>query len=327
MRWLLAHWDLKLVALVLAVALWMYTTGQVHVERVFVVTVSDQSVANLPARSRITAITPREFRVRLSLPTSRADDMPADRLTPRLELDPQAAARRGQSFPITARILGLGDDVRVLAVEPDNVREIDVALDQEAEADLPAEPPLITGLPAGLEASLSLDLTLVRVRAPGEALERMRQARARVRFEAIDLQGVDPLLAKPRQERVAPSPAAADFSVLQQAHALITVRPRSGAVRQVTVPVEVLGGRDLLRSLAVDIDRPRVSLALRGPENLLAALKPESDLCVYVRLRDDLAPGMRHELPLAVVAPAWLAVDPGSVGVTLTALPAGPLAP
>lgn len=327
MRWLLAHWDLKLVALVLAVALWMYTTGQVHVERVFTVTVSDRAVVNLPERSRITGISPREFRVRVSMPASRADDLVADRLTPRLELDPQAAARRGQSFPIAPRILGLGDDVRVLAVEPDNVREIAVGLDQEAEADLPAELPLITGLPAGLEASLSIDLTLVRVRAPSEALERMRQARTRVRFEAIDLQGVDPLLAKPRQERVALTPATADFSVLHTAHALITVRPRTGGTRQVTMPVEVLGGRDLLRSLAVDIDRPRIPLSLRGPENLLAALRPEVDLCLYVRLRDDLAPGLRHELPLGVAAPAWLSVDAGSVGVTLTPLPAGPLAP
>lgn len=320
MSWLTSHWDLKLVALVLAVALWTYTTGQVHVERTAAVTVTDQAVANLPERSRITAISPREFKVRLSVPSSRAGELPLDALEPRLALSPQATIERGQVFPITARSLGLPDDVRITAIEPDNVREITVSLDLETEADLPVEPPAVTGLPPGLEASLQLDLTLVRLRAPGAEVERMRAAKMRVRFEPVDLAGVDPMLARPRQERVVLTPSAAGFAVLRPVHATITVRPRPGQPRQVTVPVEVLGSRDLLRSVAVGIDQPRAVLVLRGPENQLAALKPDQDLTAYVRLRDDLAPGQPHELPVGVLAPPWLAVEPATARVTLVPL-------
>lgn len=320
MSWLTAHWDLKLVALVLAVALWTYTTGQVHVERTATVTVTDQAVSSLPERSRITAISPREFKVRLSVPASRAGELTLEELAPHLPLSPQATVERGQVFPITARSLGLPDDVRIIGIEPDNVREITVTLDLEGEADLPVEPPAVTGLPPGLEAALQLDLTLVRVRAPGAELERMRAAKARVRFEPVDLQGVDPMLARPRQERVALTPAAEGFTVLRPVHAAITVRPRPGQPRQVTVPVEVLGSRDLLRSVAVEIDQPRTTLVLRGPENQLAALKPDQDLTAYVRLRDDLAPGQAHELPVGVLAPPWLAVEPATARVTLAPL-------
>ena len=321
-----AHWELKSVSLVLAVALWLYTAGQVRVERTIEITVTDQAIVGLPDDHQLTTVTPREFKVRLSVPTNRLAELGGDTIVPRLQLSPDGVRQRNQSFPITSAVLGLTSDIRIDAIEPENVREISVALDQIAEGDFDVEPPPIGGLPSGIEATApQTDVTRVRLRAPAAELERMRAAGLRVRFQAVTLDGTDALLARPRQERIALTPVEAPYKVLRTVYAIFTVRPRPGVPKVVTVPVEVLGSRDLLRSMAVDIDQPRLSLTLRGPENLLTALRPETDLVAYVRLRDDLSTGEAHELPVMVVAPPWMAVEPALVRVTLNPLrPANP---
>jgi hypothetical protein len=323
---LFSHWELKTVSLVLAVALWLYTAGQVRVEKTIEITVTDQAVQGLPDDHQLTTITPREFKVRLSVPTNRLSELSGDTIVPRLTLTPEGVRRRSQGFPITSAALGLTSDIRIDAIEPENVREITVSLDQIAEADFDVEPPAVGGLPPGIEATApQTDVTRVRLRAPAAELERMRVAALRVRFRAVALDGTDALLARPRQERVALTPIEAPYKVLRTVYATFTVRPRPGVPKVVTVPVEVLGSRDLLRSMAVDIDQPRLALTLRGPENLLTALRPEADLVAYVRLRDDLVPGEPHELPVGVLAPPWMAVEPALVRVTLNPLrPATP---
>jgi hypothetical protein len=62
-----------------------------------------------------------------------------------------------------------------------------------------------------------------------------------------------------------------------------------------------------------------VTLTVRGPQNLLAQFKPE-DLTAFVRLKDDVVPDATQMLPVEVLAPPWLAVDPAQVSVTLSGL-------
>ena len=64
------HWELKLVALVIAVALWLYTNGQVRIERSINVSVTSASVQSLPKGYRVTEIRPDKFTVNLSVPVS-----------------------------------------------------------------------------------------------------------------------------------------------------------------------------------------------------------------------------------------------------------------
>ena len=49
MRWILGNWELKLVSLVVALALWSYTSGQVRVERQVLVEITPAQIAGLPA--------------------------------------------------------------------------------------------------------------------------------------------------------------------------------------------------------------------------------------------------------------------------------------
>jgi len=321
-----AHWELKTVSLVLAVSLWTYTAGQVRVERTVAVQVTEAAVVGLPDDHQLTTITPHEFKVRVSVPSSRLAEFEGQQITPRLALTPDGLRQRGQDFPITSAVLGLKNDIRIISTEPENIAQISVSLDQITEADFDVEPPQVTGLPAGIEATVpQTDVTRVRLRAPSTTLEVMRAAGTKVRFKAVALDGTDALLTRPRQERIALTPVDSTYQVQRTVYASFTVRPRPGVPRSVTLPVEVLGSRDLLRSMAVDIDQPRLALTIRGPENLLAALKPELDLIAYVRLREDLKPGEATELPVGVLVPPWMAVEPATVRVTLNPLrPATP---
>ncbi len=67
---LVEHWELKVVALVIAVALWLYTNGQVRIERSVNVVVAPSAVLSLPDGYRVTSITPQNFTINISVPVS-----------------------------------------------------------------------------------------------------------------------------------------------------------------------------------------------------------------------------------------------------------------
>lgn len=321
---LTAHWELKLVALVIAVALWIYTSGQVRSERTLTVSVGESSVLGLGGDLVVSSIGPREFTVRLSVPNARLEELPAS-LSPRLSL-PAGTARKGRaSLPITGSLLSLPHDVRILDIKPEGVRDIQIGLDRIEELDLPVEPPALAGLPAGLDASLALDVTYVRVRAPVETLERLRSAQARQRFAPIQLDQEDPALASERIQLMQLTPLAEGCTVLTPVKATVTIRPVPLAKpATLVVPVEVLASRDLSEAFSIALDPPRVVLQVKGPENLVAGLRPEDDLVAFVRLHEGLAPGRPHPQVVTVLAPSWLGHEPVTVSVTLTPRPAGP---
>lgn len=320
---LTAHWELKVVALVLAVALYIYTSGQVRVEKTVTVSITDSAVRGLPSDYQVVNMTPREFKVVLSVPTIRLTDFENENLAPRLEVRPEQLATKTASWPLTSHLLRLANDIRIESTEPIDIREITVQLDRITEDSMPVEPPHLSGLPAGLDAIVRLDQTLVRVAAGGAVLELLKRDRERVRFQDIDLRAVDANLAAERQERLILTPLAAPsqtpYHVLGQVGATVTIRPLLAMSKEMPANVQVLCGKDLLRSVELTLTPPRVTLTVRGPENLLAQLKSE-DLTAFVRLHDDLAPEATHDLPVEILAPPWLVVDPAQVKVTLSGL-------
>lgn len=320
---LTAHWELKAVALVLAVALYIYTSGQVRVEKTVAVVIADTAVRGLPGDYQVVNLTPREFKVVLSVPTIRLADLENENLAPRLEVRPEQLATKSASWPLTSHLLRLANDIRIESTEPADIREITVQLDRITEESMPVEPPHLSGLPAGLDATVRLDQTLVRVAAGGAVLELLKRDRERVRFQDIDLHTIEATLVGERQERLFLTPLAAPsetpYRVLGQIAATITIRPLLAMTKEMSASVQILGGKDLLRSVEVTLTPPRVSLTVRGPENLLAQLKPE-DLTAFVRIKDDLAPDTSHDLPVEVLAPPWLAVDPAQVRVAISGL-------
>jgi len=314
MSWITDRWELKIVALVTAIALWIYTSGQVRTERAVVVTLSDADVSGLPVGMRIATITPREFTVRLSAPLGRWSEGGPD-VRPRLVLRAEDLADGHQELPLTSRSLGFGSDIRIVGTEP-AVTAISVAVARSAEEILPVDPPKVL-TPAGFDAVIELDHTLVTVRGDGVLLTRLRDEGLRIAVVPVDLRAVD-AVATPVQ-RVALRPQDAALELPQRPVATITLLPIRGTKRTVTVPVTVLMGEGMRSGSDVVLDPQVATITVHGSEERLKALRPEAELVAYVAVRADLLKDQPHVLPVSLVGPVWLAADPVMITVTVRA--------
>ena len=127
MRWITSHLELKIVALVLAVAVWSYTRGQSRAEVTVPVLIDPQTMI-LPAGARQASVDWREFQVVLSVPRAQLHIVPTA-----IEPD-QIYLRRlpvidGQiTVPVTARLLGLDAALRLVRVHPPAAATLTVTL-------------------------------------------------------------------------------------------------------------------------------------------------------------------------------------------------------
>lgn len=322
MKNLVAYWELKIVALVIALGLWQYTNGQVRIDKTIHVSVPDNAVQGLASgKFQVTGIEPREFTVHVSTPANLADSFRTDDLVPRLVVSAEALDSGKQDFPLGNRILGLNDDIRI-SFESDTPRTVTVTFDQVKEDYLPVELPTLEQVPAGLEASIALDRTQVLVAAPRSRLDELRAQGHRVRFLPVSLEHTDPRMSAPREERLHLRDHDPLVEVAEPVTAVIVLRPRQTTTRVVTVPVAILASHDLSHDLwsshGLDLSPAQVTLTLRGPDNLLAALNPDTDLTAFIGLRRLPNQDQPVDLPVQMLAPAWLTWDPASVRVALT---------
>ncbi len=321
---LLEHWELKLVALVIAVALWLYTNGQVRIERSVTVVVSPSAVQSLPEGYRVTTITPPNFTVKISVPVSQVGSL-RNSLVPHLLISGDAVLRGEQAFPITSRLLGLDDDLRIDRIEPEGINEIRVTFALITEDYLAVEVPAIVGLPPGIEAGLAIEPTRVRVKGTREQLDDLKARNQRVAFDAIIFNGIDPAMHASRKEVVNLSPKDQQLDVIDRVTATVTLSPQQGATKDVGVPVQILAPKDFTSRFAIELSQPQVVIGLNGPANLLQGLRPETELTAYVALRSTIELGVPVEVPVGVLGPAWATYKPVTIRVTVNLLPARPL--
>ena len=322
MKFLTAHWDLKLVALVLAVALWIYTSGQVRTERTVDVLMSTELIGGLGENYQITSMTPSQFRVTLSVPANRWALLPAnDQLSPRLEVRSEVLQNRQQEFPVTSSMLGIPSDIRIVRTEPENLRAVAVHWDYIIEDALPAEPPPLANVPPGLEAEAHLDRDQVKVRAAADVIAHERQDLNRVRFQPIDLSAVNVKISGTQSIHVELSPVAnLPYKVMHTETATIELRPVPQSLSLPAMPVAVLLPARYVGKLTVTLFPARVNLLVHGPENLIKALKPDSEIQAYVDLRQGLEIAGSQDVTVQLLCPSWLGAEPLTVHVTTGAL-------
>ncbi|MCX8040796.1 MAG: hypothetical protein N3B15_09555, partial [Planctomycetota bacterium] len=238
MRWLLADWRLKLVSLVIAIALWSYTSGQVRVERQVQVELSPARVGGLPPGLTVAAIDPPDFVAVISLPANKTQALREGVLRPHLEL-PRAREAGTVELTLTSRLLGLDSDMRIVRTDP-ALRSIGVRLARLITATLPAEPPPVLGLPSGLSAEVRLDRTRIEVRDSAERLAMFEASGEPLRFAPIRLDGIDPALSAPLEERVALHVVEGLPQPLDPVVATVIVAPARSASATLQVPVALL---------------------------------------------------------------------------------------
>ncbi len=316
MSFLREHWELKLVALVIAIALWIYTNGQVRIVRPLLVRVTPAAVQSLPEDYRVATVEPAQFTVHVNLPEGMLHVLRSDLAVPRLVVAADALGKGRQSFPITNRLLGLDEDFRIESVDPDNVKEITVAFDRVDQDEVPVEIPQLLGVPQGIEAAIALSRTRVKVRGAHTLLKAAREHGQRIVFKPIALGDIDPTLATAREERLELTPIETGIEVMEPVVATVTLRPAEGGILVANLPVQILAPRDVLARFQFELSPTQVALTIHGPQNLLRTLHPEADLAAYVTVRSTFEPGVAQDLPVSLVARDALTADAASVRVT-----------
>lgn len=314
------HWELKLVALVIAVALWLYTNGQVRIERSINVNVTSSSVQSLPEGYRVTEIYPDKFTVNLSAPVSQVGGL-RSAIVPHLVISGDAVLRGEQTFPITGGMLGLDDDTRINHIEPETVREVRVVFALITEDYLPVQVPPIVGLPDGIEATLAIEPTRVRVRGTRAQLDLFKTLNQRVSYDAISIDGIDPAMQISRKEIVAMTLKDLQLDVVDRVTATVTLNPVRSATKEFGVAIQILAPKDFTNRFAIALSQPQVVLGLHGPANLLNGFRPETELTAYVAIRPTIELGVPVEVPIGVMGPTWATYDPVTIRVTVTLLP------
>ncbi len=320
MRPLLAHWQVKLVALFLAVALWFYTSGQARVEKTVVVKVPDAAVQGLPADYRIDTITPREFEIEVDGPMNVLGRLEKRALTPRLEISATALAAGKQTFPITNQVLGIDGDARIQRTTPEGVaREgITVTFGKIAIRDLWVEPPQLIDVPAGIEPALALEEGRARVEGPLSALDEIERRGGKVRFEPVSLARIGTQIDKAETRRIELSPTLPpSLRLAKQAFAQLMLKPIDAPRQLVSLPLHVLAPPDFNRRYQVELGQQQVVMAVRGPRDLMAGLGSDS-LTAYVNLRRSFDLNKTEEVPVGLLAPPWVTWEPTSVRVTVS---------
>lgn len=330
LRWLIADWQLKLVSLVVAVALWSYTSGQVRVERQVQVELSAARIAGLPPGLTVARIEPADFIAVVSLPAAKANALREGTLHPHLEL-PRAREAGAVELSLTSRMLGLDSDMRVVRTDPP-LRSIRVHLSRLVTASLPAEPPAVLGLPAGLSAEVRLDRTRVEVRDSAERLAAFEARGEPLRFAPIRLDGLDPDLAGPREERVALHPLEGLPQPIDPVLATVVVAPARRARAVLEAPVALLLPARASGRWRVEPAEPTTAVRVEGLEAAVRALRA-ADLVVWADLRHEPPPGPLT-VPVQVQAPPGLRAVAEPVTLRIAAQPeaaaeagAAPVAP
>ena len=311
------NWMIKLGALLIAIALWSYTNGQVRVERLIIVQFTNDAIQRVPDSYRISSIQPDAFTVRVSVPVNQAGALRTT-ITPRLQLESDATQRGYQRFSITNGLLGLNDDMRIERINPDTVRDVRVELALITEEYLPVEIPQLQGVPKGINATLALEPTRVRVRSTREQFEAMLARNQKVTYQPITFSDVDPALHKTRTEKIKLVAQDTHLEVIDTVTATITFSPGNTAQREVAVPVRLLAPRDFYTRFSIELSQPQVVLTLRGPGPLLQALQPETELTAYVNLRTTMESGIPVDMSVGLLGPVWMSYDPVTIRVTAT---------
>jgi hypothetical protein len=313
---LFGDWELKLVSLVVAVALWIYTSGQVRVERVATIAVRPESVAGLSAQLQVVQITPAEFTVVLSVPVSRLDELRLDRPEVRLRVDREHLRPGPVEFPLTAHALGLDSDLTIVRSEPADLRGLTVVLGRVAEETLAVELPPVIGLPPGGPATVEPELSRVHIRGDEDARRQLVAEGQRVRFRPVELSGVDPALAAEHSERVALEPLPSPYTVLDRVAARIVLRPARELTSELQLDVQVLLAPEQIGRWRLDPERPQVTVRVSGPENLVRGLRAD-EVTAWVDLRRPPASGVAEDLAVVLRAPPWLRSEPARVRLAL----------
>lgn len=307
-----SNWQMKIVALIFAVVIYLYTARQVSQEATLDVVCEPNAVIGLPDDYRVASVNPREFSVRVSGPAAVLRRLrESAKVKPRLELSAEAISAGKQSFPVTTTLLGIDAEVRIL-----DPHEITVGIGRVETQDMWVEPPRLVRVPSGIRATLTLERDRVKVTGADSALAALNATHQRLQFKAVNLDGVQSAISEPTERRIFLEPDVGVGIQVEEVTARLLLTPVGVRRQQVTIPVRILGDPQVLAEHRVTLAAPQVTLSLRGPARIMDEFDAQSGLNAWVDLRG-MSGSQTKDLPVVVDGPDWIQVEPVSLAVTI----------
>jgi hypothetical protein len=327
MKWLFNRWQLKTIAMVLALSLYLYTGTQVSVERTITVRISDRAVEGLPGDYLITGIAPREFDVVVSGPMTVVRGIDQDDLQPMLAMDASSVAAGRADFDITGRLLQLSPE---LSLRRSSAGSIAVDFARIAEEVLPiADRPKPEGLAEGLRAQIALVRAQVLVRGPSTAIDELREA-GPIPVESLDLSSVKGDIDGPVELRLPLELKLSDDPRLRAKdipEVIVTVTPEPENQVVGPLPIQLLADPDYLLKHRVVIDPAVIALNVSGPANLMAETDLAKEVRAYIDMSGVRPSGKFDDRLVRVLKPTWATTSAVQVRVKVEFREDGPPPP
>lgn len=316
---LMYNWEFKLIAVLLAMALYFYTSDLITIGKTITITnltQEDEVINYVPEGYVVTDIVPRsEVEVSITGPRKLVDNL-SNELSLELELDRESIKEGEQIFVINNRLMGLNPNIKIIDSRP--VREIRIKVSRQMYRTVPIDSNLeYIGLPESLLVSeVELGKTDVEVNGPEDAVKDLEV----LEVEPIELSSLrDQRIIGRREKNVQIKlalPEGVRTTDNTAVYAKLIIRPRE-ARREMNLPLSVLGEPDVLRDYQVQFAQPVVAVTVNGPEEYLPELR-EDQLRAYVIINiEDFAEDSTSNLPVYVQSPSWTQVKGGRIRVTV----------
>ena len=316
MKWLFRRWQLKLLAVVMAIALYLFTGSQITIERTVTLQINEQDLVGLPGNYLVSRLSPQEIDVTISGPRSVVEDFNPESIEPELVIGTDGLTAGFQEFDLTERLLSLNPSLSMRSSSTDSIR---ADFSRLIEDVLPlARIPAPSGLPDGLRAELSLVRSQVLLRGPADEIARLK-ADGPLEVRPIDLSQV-PVELEETLEMTIPlllSIPDVAISIAEQPQAVVRITPALESEVVGPLPVRVLGNADVLERYEIEIVPPVVALTISGPANRLAEGNAAALIKVYVDVVDVGRGGVGEERSVRIIAPSWMTTTTTAVVVTL----------
>lgn len=318
LRWFRENWEIKVIAFILAVTVYVFTGNLIRVDVVEKVRIDNAHVVGLPDGYRVRSVSPRQLTVEISGPRNLIAAMEQASVIPRLEFDPDNLEAGSQRYDVTPGLLQLPPGLRVRYLGSDRVEVLVDRVVRRALRLTVGPDDFILGTPGLRVRRVQLDHTHVSVEGPKQVIDELRAAGS-LHVEPELLTDIPDDLTEPTERTVPVTVAVGDEVevVIEDAvTARVTVEPAPDEL-PLTLPVAVLAPADFFDGYAVQLSQDEVALTVTGPRNRLEALRGEQTIQAYVDLTGPLTLDIPKAYQVRVVAPAWATVSSAQVRVTV----------
>ncbi|HRZ87718.1 MAG TPA: CdaR family protein [bacterium] len=288
-RFLLENIWTKLAAVLLAVLVWFYISGE---ERI-TVTKDIPVTVLLPGDYVLTGNSASTVRIGLSGPREVMKDIDAQSLAAVKDLR-QTSAPGSVTFPVSDKELRIPKYTSLLDVSP---REVTVTLDRLIEKDMKVEAALRDRPPEGYAVEkIELNPSIVKVTGPESDLKKL----ASINTKRLDLTGRTNSFA----QKVELEPLLDKYPCKEQVDVIVTIKEQSSQKSFDRKGVTLLAAPS--QQVRVSLEPAAVELTVSGPAALVAKTE-EKNLSCYVDIQN-LAAG-EYDLPIQTILPKDIVVS------------------